>query len=97
MRIDEAERLLGEMIAAAKDRNLGWCEGANFKANGFVSTMEQATHCCAMGAIHLAGKDVPWKDSVTHGNDLLRWSVCLDDDNLEALGYAFKCAMEDDK
>jgi hypothetical protein len=99
--IPRDEMMLAEAIAATKARNLAWCEGAIFERNGedLERSSRGATHCCAVGALLLAGhRFVSYRESeIANGNDATRWMVDSDDylDTGESLGWAFRCAMED--
>ena len=103
------EMLLAEALAAAKARKMKWCEGQPFAdKSGALCEPESAIACCALGAIHFAGRiDMrnrvlsPSTDlsRVIAGNDLgpeFQWSPG-DIDFGESLGWAFRCAMTQDE
>lgn len=100
------EMLLAEAIAAAMSRGLKWTEGAAFRdAQGYRTTPDHAVECCALGAIHFAGRisagaamypsdELGQLRSVYLGNDLAVWDFTNTDAG-ESIGWAFRCAMED--
>lgn len=101
--IEEQERTLGAMIAAAKSRGLGWCKGAFFRnSNGESVSMndDDVASCCARGAMDLAELSSPELSSpggcASYGNDEnYLWSVGSGDYG-ESLGWAFRQAMTED-
>lgn len=108
-RIPKDEMRLARMIAAAHAKGLRWCSGAAFKTYSErhdrlceVQDPEQATHVCAIGAMHLAG-DITLKSALHAHSQYLQHVYKANDrypcqswhNDEESIGYAFRCAMED--
>jgi hypothetical protein len=98
--------LLAEAIAAAKARGLKWTVGATFTDEDDHSVpAAQATHCCAVGGLILAGRATLKPETgiarqrnlryVHIGNDYENTWDAGADDRGESLGWAFRCAMEE--
>lgn len=100
------EMLLAEAIAAAKARDLGWCKETPFAdANGYGCLSDKAVTCCALGALHFAGRaDMNSRlyysrgrlADVSEGNDLDGEWQPTKTDRGGSLGWAFRCAMTEE-
>lgn len=106
--VPEDEMLLAEALAAARARGLGWCKERPFEGagGGGIYPPEYAVRCCALGALHLAGRanmecrsyyTVGRLADVVEGNDIDKEWMSTATDRGASMGWAFRCAMTQDE